>query len=184
MICALLQTKQAWGGPVVLRPVYRRSPGSHWLAVQSGTSAGWGPARTWRHRPGSQPDRQPQGRKQHQAIPQCPLSHFADLLSLQRSLQWQQRNPTSKTSIKVFTAAWTPPFPFFIDCFLSQYKTKGHLKPHQDRTVNSKKLIALKYLSTESSLKFSVQQRCLENQHCHVCSFPLFSLIITTSAKE
>lgn len=56
-ICALLQTKQARGGPAVLRPIYRRSPGSHRLAVQSGASAGWGPACTWGHRPGPQPDR-------------------------------------------------------------------------------------------------------------------------------
>lgn len=62
-VCFLLQTKQTGGGAAVLGTVYWRSPSSHRLAVQSGTTAGRGPARPWRHRPSPQPDWQPQGKK-------------------------------------------------------------------------------------------------------------------------
>lgn len=58
-----VQAKQAGGGAVVLRTVHGRPAGSDRLALPSGASAGRRPACARGHRPGPQPHRQPQGKK-------------------------------------------------------------------------------------------------------------------------
>lgn len=144
MICSPRQTKQARGGPVVLRPVYRRSPGSHWLAVQSGTSAGWGPACTRRHRPGAQPDRQPQGKKtkqkKHHQATLCPLSHH---LSPQNGLELQHWKLISKEQAQKLSLQRRHP-PCLSSLIVSSNNKKQRNKPHQSWMVNSAKVIALK----------------------------------------